>query len=68
LSEGDEINISSLQELLWRRELKKMADPHYPLESYTKLLTSKNKKEVESGVDTLYLIMVQGNERAFGAG
>ncbi len=65
LSEGDEINISSSQELLWRRELKKMADPDYPLESYTKLLTSKNKKEVESGVDILYLIMIQGNERVF---
>lgn len=44
-----------------------MADPNYPMESYTELLTSKSKKEVESGVNTLYLIMAQGNERAFTA-
>ncbi len=66
-AEGDELNVNSLQELLLKHELKRMADPNYPLESYAEQLTSKSKKEVESGVNTLYLIMAQGNKRAFTA-
>lgn len=67
LAESNELNVESFQQLLLRRELNKMADPNYPLESYIKLLTSKSKKEVEAGVNTLYYIMIQGNERAFTA-
>jgi len=66
-TEGNELNVNYLQKLFLKHELKRMADPNYPLESYTKLLTSKSKKEVESGVNTLYIIMAQGNERAFTA-
>jgi len=66
-AEDDELNVNSLQGLLLKHELKRMADPNYPLESYTKLLTGKSKKQVESGVNNLYLIMAQGNKQAFTA-
>ena len=35
LAESNELNVESFQQLLLRRELNKMADPNYPLESYS---------------------------------
>lgn len=65
LAKDNALTVESLRNLLLIKEIERIDWKNYPIESYSKLLQSNNKKDVISGINSLGGLISLGNDKAF---